>query len=216
MNSEEAGVYLELDPFWRERAANIRNVRDLLSSPKTQVGEKLCKDVWNNPVFRVYNRLQPIFSGLVSLVEIEEISISDNKEFATNPSERRIILKAFKLLIEDTLKDDYSGEGIRYEDYRHFFESMLHEFSQVEKSIEDGTQHPQFVNTLFIIFQQQVNILPNIENFGINIEAIRKRIAEYIPKLNNVDEINMKTHIQELWEEALAEEKVDAEQKGEI
>jgi hypothetical protein len=204
MNSEEAGVYLEIDPLWRERAANIRNVRDLLSSPKTQAGEKLCKDVWNNPVFRVYNRLQPIFSGLVSLVEIEEISISDNKEFATNPSERRIILKAFKLLIEDTLKDDYSGEGIRYEDYRHFFESMLHEFSQVEKSIEDGTQHPQFVNTLFIIFQQQVNILPNVENFSINIEKIRKIISDYIPQLGNVDVTDMKTFIEKSWERAMA------------
>jgi len=196
-----------LDPIWLKYRSNIDSVKSFLSVPKTEAGEKLCKDIWKNSVFREYNRLQPIFAGLISLVEIENILKGNNKEFTKNPLDQIIILKAFKILIEDTLKDDYDyyTEKKGFTDYQFFFESIIDDLNRLEKNIKNKIRYSDLINTLFAIFIEEVNKLPEANNFRISIKKIRKKIARYIPHLNNIDEINLKNNIQKLWEEAFSE-----------
>jgi len=72
-------------------AQKIREIRQLLS-PVTKKGEEIAKGVFNNnTVFKNYNRLQPIFAGLVSLIEADEIL----KEDSNNPNNSKINFKSF-------------------------------------------------------------------------------------------------------------------------
>jgi hypothetical protein len=195
-----------IDPFWLKYRPNIDSVRNFLSAPKTQVGEKICRSALSNSLFREYSRLQLIFSGLISLVEIEEILKSNHKKFANNPTDQIIILKAYKVLIEDTLKYDYnySLEKKGFNDYQLFFKWITTHLNLAEKNIKNKGPFPDFINTLFLLFQREVNRLTGVNNFRINTRKIRQEIAKYIPRLNNVDEINTKNSIQNQWEEAFS------------
>ena len=172
------------DPFWLEHGEQIRTIREVLETPKTRVGEEILKSVSVKPVFMVYNRLHPIFSSLVTLTEYDEIGKAEGKSYFSEPLNQRIILKAMKLLIEDKIKFPYSEEEKKkYEDYREFFEGVALRLDQLDKQIQTGQRPPTFANSLAIIISQETTKLKGVENFGINMEGVRKKIADYLPQL---------------------------------
>ena len=177
------------DPFWLEHGEQIRTIREVLETPKTRVGEEILKSVFDQPVFMVYNRLHPIFSLLVTLAEYDEIGKAEGKSYFSEPLNQRIILKAMKLLIEDKIKLPYSEEEKKkYEDYREFFEGVTLRSGQLDEQIQTGQRPPNFVNSLAIIISQETTKLKGVENFGINMEGARKKIADYLPQLAQIDD----------------------------
>ena len=160
-----------------------------METPKTRVGEEILKSVFDQPVFMVYNRLHPIFSSLVTLAEYDEIGKAEGKSYFSEPLNQRIILKAMKLLIEDKIKLPYSEEEKKkYEDYREFFEGVTLRSGQLDEQIQTGQRPPNFVNSLAIIISQETTKLKGVENFGINMEGVRKKIADYLPQLAQIDD----------------------------
>jgi len=177
------------DPFWLEHGEQIRTIREVLETPKTRVGEEILKSVFDQPVFMVYNRLHPIFSSLVTLAEYDEIGKAEGKSYFSESLNQRIILKAMKLLIEDKIKFPYSEEEKKkYEDYRKFFEGVTLRLGQLDKQIQTDQRPPNFVNSLAIIISQETTKLKGVENFGINMEGARKKIADYLPQLAQIDD----------------------------
>jgi hypothetical protein len=177
------------DPFWLEHGEQIRTIREVLETPKTRVGEEILKSVFDQPVFMVYNRLHPIFSSLVTLAEYDEIGKAEGKSYFSEPLNQRMILKAIKLLIEDKIKFPYSEEEKKkYEDYRKFFEGVTLRLGQLDKQIQTDQRPPNFVNSLAIIISQETTKLKGVENFGINMEGARKKIADYLPQLAQIDD----------------------------
>ena len=177
------------DPFWLEHGEQIRTIREVLETPKTRVGEEILKSVFDKPVFMVYSRLHPIFSSLVTLVEYDEIGKVEGKSYFSESLNQRMILKAMKLLIEDKIKFPYSEEEKKkYEDYREFFEGVTLRLGQLDKQIETGQKPPTFANSLAIIISQETTKLKGVENFGINMEGVRKKIADYLPQLAKIDD----------------------------
>jgi len=176
------------DSFWLEHGEQIRTVRRVIDSPKTWAGEEIQKNALDNPVFMVYNRLHPIFSSLVTLIEYDEIGKAERKSYFSEPLNQEIILRAVKLLIEDKIKFPYSGEGKNYDDYRQLFEGTLLRLGQVEKQIQAGQKFPNFVNSLVMIVSQETLKLKGVNNFGVDIAGVRKEIADYLPQLAQIDE----------------------------
>lgn len=179
------------DPFWLEHGEQIRAIRKVLETPKTRVGEEILKSVYDKPVFMVYNRLHPIFSSLVTLAEYDEIGKAEGKSYFSGSLNQIIILKAMKLLIEDKIKLPYSEEEKKkYEDYREFFEGVTLRLDQFDKQIQTGQRPPNFANSLAIIISQETTKLKGVENFDIDIdmEGVRKKIADYLPQLAQIDD----------------------------
>lgn len=194
---------LPLDEVWRNHFEKIRNCRKNLQSPLTLEGKKMAQEVYNNPVFSVYTRLQPIFSGLINLVEAEEIL---GKDFFDNPTNQIIVIKALSLLIEDQIKYPHQpNETKKYDDYQQFFNHYLERLKLLEEQIGNSQKPPNLVNSLIMIFSQRVNELPGVENFNINIEEIRRRIREYLPELEKIDEGKILKEIKNCWQEALVD-----------
>lgn len=176
------------DPFWLEHGEQIRTVRKVIEAPKTEVGKEVLKDALNIPFFVVYNRLHLIFSSLISLVEYDEIGKAEGESYFSEPTNQRMVLKAIKLLVEDSVKFPYFKEEKKtYEDYRPFFEGTLSRLGQLEEQIQAGQKPPNFINSLIVIVSQQTGKLKGVENFGIKIEKIREKIAAYLPQLAQVD-----------------------------
>lgn len=96
-----------------------------------------------------------------------------------------------KLLIEDKIKLPYSEEEKKkYEDYREFFEGVTLRLDQFDKQIQTGQRPPNFANSLAIIISQETTKLKGVENFDIDIdmEGVRKKIADYLPQLAQIDD----------------------------
>ncbi len=198
------------DPFWLEHGEQIRTIREVLETPKTRVGEEILKSVFDKPVFIVYNRLHPIFSSLVTLAEYDEIGKAGGKSYFSEPLNQRMILKAMKLLIEDKIKFPYSeGEKKKYEDYREFFEGVTLRLGQLDKQIQTGQRPPTFANSLAIIISQETTKLKGVENFGINMEGVRKKIADYLPQLAQIDDGGILSEIKAQLERPLVDQPQD-------
>lgn len=186
-----------LDPFWLEHGKRIRTVRKVIEAPKTAVGEEIQKNAFSNPIFVVYNRLQPIFSSLVTLAEYDEIGKAEGKSYFSEPTNQGIVLRAIKLLVEDSIKFPYPGEEKKkYEDYHNFFEGAFSRLGQLDKQIQAGQKLPNFVNSLVIIISQETSNLKGVEDFGMKIERIRERIADYLPQLAQIDNGKLLSEIQ--------------------
>jgi hypothetical protein len=196
----ENPITLQLDPIWSNYSRQIRSCRNIFNKPLTLEGEKITQEVYQNLIFSVYNRLQPIFSGLINLVEAEEIF---GKDFFKDKTRQRIILRAFGLLIEDQIKFEYSPDEKKYEEYRLFFEKFLSKLRSFDQQIEQGQQLPNFVNSLIMVTSQLINSLNGVENFSIKTDEIRRRIKEYLPQLNNVDGGKIVEEIKNRWQKAL-------------
>jgi len=195
---------VEIDPLWLNNAQKIREIRQQLSFPLTSEGERITQEVFNNPVFVVYNRLQPIFAGLVSLIEADEILKEDPNNPLQDPTTQRLILKSFNLLVEDQIKYPYDeAEAKKYEDYKSFFAKLLSEIRTFDQQIEQGNYPPNFINSLVIRLAQKVNDLAGVENFSINTKKIRERIQSYIPQLTQMENGNILQEIKNRWQKAL-------------
>lgn len=186
-----------LDPFWLEHGEQIRTVSKVIEVPKTLVGEEIQKNLSNNPIFMVYKRLYPIFSSLVTLVEYDEIGKAEGKSYFSEPTNQGIVLRAIKLLVEDSIKFPYHGEEKKkYEDYHKFFEEALSRLGQLDKQIQAGQKLPNFVNSLVMIISQKTSKLKGVEDFGMKIERIREKIADYLPQLAQIDNGELLSGIQ--------------------
>ena len=176
------------DPFWFEHGEQIRAVRKVIEAPKTEVGEEILKNAFNIPFFVVYNRLHPILSSLVTLVEYDEIGKTEGKSYFSEPTNQGIVLRAIKLLVEDSIKfPSFGEEKKKYEDYHKFFEGALSRLGQLDKQIQAGQTPPNFVSSLVMIISQEISKLKGVEEFGIKTEKIRERIADYLPQLAQID-----------------------------
>jgi hypothetical protein len=208
MDSQEA-ILFQIDPLWLNYAPTIRKIRQQLSSPLTREGEKITQEVFNNPVFVVYNRLQSIFTGLVTLIEADEILKEDSNNPLQDSTTQRLILRAFSLLVEDQIKYPYDeAEAKKYEDYKSFFAKLLSEIRAFDQQIEQGTPPPNFINSLFMRLSQKVNNLAGVKNFSINTQKIRERIQSYMPQLRQIDGGNSFQEIKNRWQEALVPQKM--------
>jgi len=198
------------DSFWLEHGEQIRTVSKVIEAPKTRVGEEIQKNLFNNPIFMVYKRLHPIFSSLVTLVEYDEIGKAEGKSYFSEPTNQGIVLRAIKLLVEDSIKFPYSGEEKKkYEDYHKFFGGALSRLGQLDKQIQAGQKLPNFVNSLVMIISQETSKLKGLEDFGMKqvgmkIERIRERIADYLPQLAQVNNGELLSGIQDQLEMPLA------------
>jgi hypothetical protein len=203
MDSQEA-ILFQIDPIWLNYAPKIRKIRQQLSSPLTREGEKITQELFNNPFFVVYNRLQPIFTGLVTLIEADEILKEDSNNSLQDHTTQRLILRAFSLLVEDQIKYRYDeAEAKKYEDYKSFFAKLLSEIRAFDQQIELGKYPKNFINSLVIRLAQKVNNdLAGVENFSINTEKIRERIQSYMPQLRQIDGGNIFQEIKSRWQEA--------------
>jgi hypothetical protein len=180
---------LPFDPFWLEHQKDIRKMQETIKCPQTKAGEGTWNDALNNPVFKVFNRIHPFLGSLISVMEYEQVGREEGRDFFSGREEQRIVLRALNLTIEDSIKFRYgSDEKAKYEDYRKFFENMLGRFRATDSLIQEGRQFPNFVNSLFTIFIQEVNNLKGVENFNIDIERIRRKITDYLPQLKKIDE----------------------------
>jgi len=207
--SENPQNALETDPLWLNYAIKIREIREQLSSPLTQEGEQITKDVFNNPVFIVYNRLQPIFAGLVSLIEADEILKEDSNNPFQDPKTQRLILRAFNLLVEDQIKYPYNEDEIKkYEDYKVFFEGFLKRTRSIDNQIKEGGSLPNFINSISLILSQQMDYLPGVRNSSINTQKIRRKIQSFIPQLALMENGNILREIKNRWQKALIYETI--------
>ena len=178
-----------LDPFWLERQRGIRKTKEAIERPQTKVGKETCEDALNNPVFKVFDRIHLIFGSLISVLEYEQIGGRRKEEYFYGPKRQRMILRALGLLIEDSIKSPYHpNENVKYEDHHKFLENILGKFRAIDSQIQQGRKLPNFVNSLFMIFIQEVNNLRGVENFNVGIEGIRKEIAGYLPQLEKMEE----------------------------
>jgi len=176
------------DPFWLEYGEKIRAVREAIEAPKSRVGEQIAKGAFNNPVFIVYNRLSPIFASLIALVEYDEIGKAEGKDYFSVPTNQIIILKAFKLLVEDEVKFPYpEEEKKKYEDYRRFFEEILERLSELERQINNGQRFPNLVNSLGIVITQESGKLRGVSGFNIKMDEIRGKVRNYLPQLREIE-----------------------------
>lgn len=177
-----------LDPFWLEYRKEIQTMKQAINTPNTYVGEELYQEAMRNTVFQVYNQLIPPYGSLIALMEYDEIGKRDSQDYFSSPTSRQVILKAFSLLIEDHIKSPYPPESLKkYKDYAPFFNRMLKRLRSFEAQIREGIEFPNFVNSLGMIFQQEVNNLEGVENFNLKKNIIRKRIADYLPELEQLD-----------------------------
>jgi len=198
------------DSFWLEHGGQIRNIREVLETPKTRVGEGILKSFIDNPVFVVYTRLRPTFSSLVAVVEYDEISKLEDKKYFSEPVNQRMVLRAVGLLIEDEIKCPYPEEGKKkYDDYRRFFEGTLSRFAQLDKQIQAGRKPPYFVNSLVIVVCQETKKLKGVENFGLNMEKIRGKIADYLPQLAQINYGSILSGIKNQLETCLVDQTQD-------
>ena len=194
-----------LDPFWLEHGERIRTVRKVIEAPKTRVGEEIQKNLFSSPIFVVYKRLHPIFSSLVTLVEYDEIGKAEGKSYFSGPTNQGIVLRAIKLLVEDSIKFPYPGEEKKkYEDYHKFFEGALFRLGQLDKQIQAGQKLPNFVNSLAMIISQETSKLKGVEDFSMKINRVRERIADYLPQLAQIDNGELLSGIQAQLEMPLA------------
>lgn len=101
---ESQEFQISLDSFWLEYGEKIRQVRQIIESPKTSAGEEIKKNVLNYPIFRVYTRLSPIFDCLVTLIEYDEIGKKEGLNYFSQPENQRIVLKALGMLVERVMR----------------------------------------------------------------------------------------------------------------
>jgi len=194
------------DPFWLEYGEKIRAVREAIEAPKSRVGEEIVKDAFNNPVFIVYNRLSPIFASLIALVEYDEIGKAEGKDYFSGPTNQIIILKAFKLLVEDEVKFPYSeDERKKYDDYRRFFEGILERLNGLEEQIRNGQQFPNFVNSLGVVISQETEKLRGVEGFNIKMEGIREKIRNYLLQLREIEKGRIFSEIKDKIEKIIVD-----------
>lgn len=193
-----------IDPFWLEHREQIWQMRKAFEAPKTRVGEERLSDALNNPVLMVYHQLGPIFGSLVALLEYDEISKKEGKGYFSEPINQRMALKAFGVLVEDKIKIPCSPEEKKqYGDYRAFFEGVLTRFHQLETQIQAGGRLPNFVNSLVMTVSGESTKLKGVENFRINTEGIREKIARYLPELEKIGEGRILSEIKKQMTSAL-------------
>lgn len=205
INQTPEFITLDLDPLWLKHGEQIRTVREIIEAPKTTIGEKISRNAFNSTVFIVYNRLQPVFSSLVTLTEYDEIGKAEGKSYFSKSVNQRIVLKAFRLLIDDVIKLPFGEKEVKkYEDYRQFFEATLLRLGQLDKQIEQGLEIPNFINSLAMIISQEIARLKGVENFKINIGKIRSDIIGYLPQLEQIDDGGLLSEIKTLLEIPLA------------
>ncbi len=183
---EKKHFFPEKLSFWLNRE-KIYQTKEAISVPNTQAGEEISSEGFRNLTLRHYNRLHPIFNALISLVEYEEISKTENENYFSNPENQRIILKALGLLAEDVIKRPYSEqEEKKYDDYRPFFDFFLGRLRKLEEQINEKGL-PNFIDSLAIAFGEGVFQLRRVKNFRIKMEKIRKKITDYLPYLKKIE-----------------------------
>lgn len=190
MKEQGIEISLILDPFWLEHGEEIRQATEAIGFPKTRVGEEEWGNALNNSIFQVYQRLYHIYGSLLALVEYDEVAKREKLDFFSDPANQRIVLKAMGLLIEDEIKDYYpTHEEKKYKDYRRFFEVMLNELKVFDSLIQAGVKFPSFVDSLIIRFNHGVNEgFKRGENLSLETSEIRKKIADYLPQLEEIEE----------------------------
>jgi len=175
----------QFDPFWVEHASQIRKIEPAIKAPKTRIGKKILKeDSFNNPIFKAYNRLSPLFGSIVAIIEYDVISKAEGRDYFSGQTNQRMVLRAFNMRVEEVIKSPYfQEEAKKYEDYRSFFEGIISGFRQLENQIQSGGPLPDFINSLVLVFSREVTKIEGIENFKINTPGIRNKVKNYLPEL---------------------------------
>ncbi len=165
-------------------------MREAIARPQTKTGEEDWNRALDNPVFAVYSRLHPILGSLISVMEYEQIGRLRGEEDFLGPERQRMILRALNLIIEDAIKSPYGPserEQPQYEDYQKFLKNLFAEFWNIDSDLQGGKERPNFVNSLFMIFINEVNGLKGVEGFNIKFGDIKKEIADYLPQLEQIE-----------------------------
>lgn len=190
------------DPFWLEHGDQIRKMNEYLEVPKTSAGELSHLTLFTkNPILKTYGQLNPIFFGVITLIECDEIGKFQEKNYFAESVNQEIALKATKLLIEDAIKRPYSSaEDKKYGDYRNFFEGSLFRLGQLGKQIQQGQILPNFVNSVAMIISQETNELGGIVDFDLETKKIRAKIADYLPQFAKIENGKLLSTVSSLLE----------------
>lgn len=180
-----------VDPFRME--SGIRERIDLLyealSGPWTMVGERLVQDQLENTVFQVYDRTMPVFVALVTLIEFDEIERYFRGDFFRKGENQRLVVKALALKVEESMTElSFEGERKGYYDYQNYYQGLIRQLKALDDQVRQGTSYPNIINSLTMIYSNNMKKLRGTSSFNINVDLIRKRIADYIPALQRHDD----------------------------
>ena len=190
MDDSPEHLVAKLDPIWLEKGTDIRLCREVINCPQMRAGEGVYNDALLNTVFVAYNRLPLVYGSLIALIEYDEIFKRSGNDFFSNPENQRVVLRALGLIVESSIKLPYGDEEIKnYSDHQPFLNGYSKKLRGLDQSIERGNKPPiNFVNTLLMFFQQEVNKLKGVENFSVNVEKARMAIANDLPELAKLDD----------------------------
>lgn len=180
-----------VDPFRMESGIRqrIELLREALSNPWTMVGERLVQDRLESPIFQVYDRTMPVFSALITLIEFDEIERYFRGDFFRKGENQRLVVKALASKVEESMTElSFEGERKGYYDYQNYYQGLIRQLRALDGQVRQGTSYPNIINSLTMIFITNMKKLKGISSFNINIDLIRKRIADYIPALQSLDD----------------------------
>jgi hypothetical protein len=181
--SEPTETLSFIDPFWLEQGEKIRRMRETIKAPKTLAGEELCQESQDYPLFRTYDRFRDIYSFLIVLFEYEEIGKKMGENYFADPTNQRIVLRAFGLGIEDIIKAPYNHEEKSYEGYQGFFNLMRGKLQKLDTQIVNGICFPHFLNSLGMAFNQTLQESQGIKEYVVKGDDIKERIGKYVTEL---------------------------------
>lgn len=195
-NQELEPISIKLDEVWFSHANVIRKVAKNIARPKTFEGEHIAQEfLLSSRLIQRYSRLYEVLEALIALIEFDEIGKFRDKNFFTDPTKQRIVLKSFGLLVEEIIQYSYSQEENSYfheektyDDYRPFFNSLTKSLKDLDKVIKKKGPLPNLIDSLVLVTEEGIKNIAGVINFKIFTMVIRKRIKEFLPKLADADE----------------------------
>ncbi|MBP8591403.1 hypothetical protein KBI33_03010 [Candidatus Shapirobacteria bacterium] len=174
--------FIELNPVWVEHEKSISSLKEAIKTPKTEEGKKIMEEISRNTILKTYPRLAPILSGLVSLVEYEEIGEREKISYFAEPTTQLIVQAAFRLLVEQTINSQYEEGERGYKSYQDFYNQFIEGSRGLDRMINLNSGLPNLVNSIGMVINHSARSLEGASNFEIKMEAIRKGISESLRK----------------------------------
>ena len=175
-------LFIELNPIWVEHEKSISLLKEAIKTPKTEGGEKIMKEISKTTIIETYPRLAPILSGLVSLMEYDELGRKEKVSYFAEPTTQLIVQTAFRLLVEQTINSQYEKGEKGYKDYRDFYNQFIESSRGLDRAINFNSGLPNLVDSIAMIVSHSFRSLEGVSEFEIEIKTARKIISESLQK----------------------------------
>jgi len=180
---EKNSLFIELNPIWVEHEKSISLLKEAIKTPKTEGGKKIMKQISKTTIIETYPRLAPILSGLVSLMEYDELGRKEKVSYFAEPTTQLIVQAAFRLLVEQTINSQYEKGEKGYKDYRDFYNRLIKNSKGLDLAINLNSCLPNLVDSIAMIVNHSFWSLEGVSGFEIEIKTARKIISESLQKL---------------------------------